>query len=128
MASSDANVLDVRDSHALLCCCGPRESARGLPKEDGLELQHASNGEQHGGVRWDEGSPLHARVPLAFVEAQEFLSYLCSAEFWWLRFSDICHAGCRCTAGICAETSLKVRDKQRRSPSKRLDSPALNTR
>ncbi len=100
MASSDANVLDVRHSHAFLCCCGPWDAAGGLPKENGLELQHASNVEQHSGVRWNEGGPLQSRVSLALIEAQEFLSYFCAAELWWLRFSDICRAGCCCTARI----------------------------
>lgn len=45
-----------------------------LAEEDGLELKHAGDGEQHGGVFRNQGAGWQARVPLALIKRQKALT------------------------------------------------------
>lgn len=71
--------------HAVQCCITPSHPAPchaaahlalGLSQEDGLEGQHARNGQQDRGVLWDQGGTGHARVAAPLIELQERLADL----------------------------------------------------
>lgn len=73
MAGGDADVLDVVGADALLGRRGARGARRGQPQEDGLERDHARDGEHDGGVVRNEGCGRQAGVGLGLVEGQEGL-------------------------------------------------------
>lgn len=50
MPGCDTDVLNVRHPDTLLRGRGSGHRAGGLPKEDGLELQHSGYGEQDCGI------------------------------------------------------------------------------
>ena len=50
MPGCDTDVLNVRHPDTLLRGRGSGHGAAGLPKEDGLELQHSGYGEQDCGI------------------------------------------------------------------------------
>ena len=67
----DAHVLDVVGPDAFLGGGGARDGALRLTHEDGLELEHSRDGEQHGGVLRDERGGGQARVAPLLVKLEE---------------------------------------------------------
>ena len=76
------HVLDVVGANAFLGGRRPRVAAWGLAQEDGLELEHAGDGEQDSRVVWDERCRREAGVPLLLVETQESVPDFGTRERW----------------------------------------------
>ena len=71
MALGDADVLDVVGADALLGGGGAGNLALLLAHEHGLELEHARDGEQHGGVLGHQRGGGEACVPARLVKLEE---------------------------------------------------------
>ncbi len=87
-----------------------------LSHEDGLELQHASNGEQHCWVIRYQGATWQPDMLMLLIEFEEAFSDLCTSQLWRNRYQTV--RGRLCVVSICMyylrSSSARIQNRQQR--------------